>query len=376
MDEQTLKQVQELCRSAVSEAIKEQGLDEIDQKHVIFPEDFVGASEKEQLELKNKERFGALAKALINKDYLKISEVKTEIQKTADPNNVTTDADGGYLMPDSTAAEILRLIPTFGQARNYCDVGIFPRTTDTLNVPKQSTGFTVYYPGEQGSIPSSKLGLTVLQMQAKKAAALAVMTSELNNFAIVDFANYVISRAAEAFGIDEDSKVFGSGATTFTGLFYALNSFGKAATVSNIDSITYDSIMEAVYGVDQNYLNGAAWFGHRTVMEKVRGILDKQDRPLFYDANGATPATLAGFPFRLIENAPTSSASSGTPVLLLGNLRNSYIKDKKGMRMDVSTEATVDTSSLFQDDLMALRFIKHWSFHPGLVEKYSVIKLA
>ena len=134
--------------------------------------------------------------------------------------------------------------------------------------------------------------------------------------------------------------------------------------------------MEVVYDVDQNYLNGAAWFGHRTVMEKVRGILDKQDRPLFYDANGATPATLAGFPFRLIENAPTSSASSGTPVLLLGNLRNSYIKDKKGMRMDVSTEATVDASSLFQDDLMALRFIKHWSFHPGLVEKYSVIKLA
>ena len=366
-------EIQEIAKNAVASYVKDAGLDKIDQKHVIIPSADAGKSEQEQLALKQKERFGTLAKALVRKDYIKVSEVKTEM-KAADPNNMTTDADGGYLVPDQTAAEILRLISTYGQGRALCNVGTFPKSVDNLTIPKESTGMTVYYPGEQGSITSSKPALTYIQLAAKKAAALAVMSSELNDFASVDFANYLQYLAAKAFATDEDSKIFGTGTSTFTGLFYASNSFGKTSEVVSYDAITYEDIMELVYGIDPAKIAGASWIMNRLVMQQVRQIKDLQDRPLFIDANAAGLPTLAGYPVKLIENAPSSFAASSV-VAILGNLNNSFIKDKQGMKIDLSTDAYVDATSLFQYDLMALRFIRHWSFHPGNVENYGVLKV-
>lgn len=367
-------EIQEIAKNAVASYVKDAGLDKIDQKHVIIPSADAGKSETEQLALKQKERFGTLAKALVKKDYVTVNAVTNEI-KLADPNNMTTDAGGGYLVPDQTAAEIIRLISTYGQGRALCNVGTFPRSVDNLTIPKESTGMTVYYPGEQGSITSSKPALTYIQLAAKKAAALAVMTSELNDFASVDFANYLQYLAAKAFATDEDSQIFGTGTSTFTGLFYTSNSFGKVAEVASYDAITYGNIMELVYGLDSAKLAGASWIMNRLVMQQVRQIKDGMDRPLFIDANAGGLPTLAGYPVKLIENAPSTFAASAV-VAILGNLNHSFIKDKQGMKIDMSTEAYVDSSSLFQYDLMALRFIRHWAFHPGNVENYGVLKVA
>ncbi|MGV8131190.1 MAG: phage major capsid protein, partial [Candidatus Pacearchaeota archaeon] len=82
-------------------------------------------------------------------------------------------------------------------------------------------------------------------------------------------------------------------------------------------------------------------------------------------------------PVRLVEAAPTSATNAaGTPFILLGNFNNSMLKDKQGMRIDTSMDAYVDATSLFQYDLSALRFIRHWSFHPALTEAYAAISIS
>lgn len=371
MDEKievTQDQLKQLAVDAVASYVKESGMDKTDQKYIVIPD----ANEKEQLKLDKKERFGKMIKALVKKDYLTVQT----LTKAADPNNMTTDGDGGYLVPDETRAEIIGLIPTFGQARRYMTVGSFPLNRDNVNVPKRSTGVTVYYPGEQGSITSSKLALTVLTLSAKKAAALAVLTNELRDMAIVDFVNYINTRAAEAFATDEDSKVFGTGNTVFTGLFYKTQTFGKEVSVSAFDGVTYENLLEAVYGLDPAYLINAAWYCHRTQVQYLRGIKDNSDRPLFYEANAGGFPTLMGFPVRTIENGAPSSAATGEPFLLLGNLNNSYLYEKQMMRIDISSEAVVDSDSLFQEDMSAVRFIRHWGFNPGLVEGYAVLQVS
>ena len=210
------------AKNAVASYVTEQGLDKIDQKYIIVPEADAQKTINEQLATTKKERFGNLMKALWDKDYIKVREEK-EALKAADPNNMTTDGEGGYLVPDVVAAEILQLIPTFGQARQYVNVGTFPRSIDNWTIPKESDGFTIYYPGEATSITTSKLALTYITLAAKKAAALGVLTNELKDFASVDFVNYMQNMAARAFGQDEDSKVFGTVNTVFTGLFYTAN---------------------------------------------------------------------------------------------------------------------------------------------------------
>lgn len=376
--EEDVKQViQEFVSTAVAGAVKDMGLDKIDQKYLIVPaENANGMTEKEQLKQKKEEALGKMAKALWAKNFA-LAEQQNAIIKTADPNNMTTDADGAYLVPDETDADIIGLIPSYGQARSLVSVGNFPINRDNLVVPKRGDGVTVYYPGEAASITSSKLSLSTVTMVAKKAAAIAVLTDELKDFAIVDFVAYIKERAAEGFGKDEDSKIFGVGNTTFTGLFYPSNSYGDSIN-ADPDAITYDNIMDMLYAVDQKYLQGARFICHRTLVPSLRKIKDDVGNPLFVQPNSAANVqSLAGYPLTIIEQSTAKdSLVAGDPFLLLGNMKNSMIKDKKGMRIDQSTEAVVDSSSLFQLDLTALRFIRHWSFHSGLVEAYVALKKA
>jgi HK97 family phage major capsid protein len=368
MAEMTEDLVKQVALDAVNAFVKESGMDKIDQKFLVVPE----VDEKEHLKKTRDEKVAAMLKAIVAKDYVKISQIKA-----ADPNNVTTDADGGYLMPDETQAEILQVIPTYAQARQFVNVGRFPLTRDNITIPKESTGMTVYYPGEQGSITSSKLALTYITLAAKKAAGIAVLTNELRDFGAVDFVAYIKNMAARAFGQDEDAKVFGVGNTTFTGLFYGSNAYGKTSSVASATGITYSDLLAVPYGLDQNYITGAQWFMHRTMVEQVRLLKDDIKRPIFVESNASGLPTLLGYPVRMIEAAPTATgAVSGNAVILFGNLNNSMLKDKLDMRVDLSTDAVVDSTSLFQSDLSALRFVRHWTFHPGLVEKYGAVKLS
>jgi HK97 family phage major capsid protein len=296
--------------------------------------------------------------------------------KAADPNNITTTTEGGYLVPDQTAAEIIGLIPTFGQLRPLVDVGRFPMNISSLKVPKRGTGLTVYYPGENGSITSTKLTLDLITLVSKKAAGLAVLTDELKAFAIVDFVNYIKERAAEGFGLDEDTQGMGVGNSTFTGLFYGSNAYGYTDT-SDFTDITYEQLLEMIYGLDQKYLVNGKWLAHRTVVSALRKIKDNDNKPLLVEANAGGLPTMMGYPVVTAEKAPAlTSLVSGNAGLILGNFKNSMIKDRQGMRIDMSTEAVVDATSMFQNDLTAIRFIREWSFHPGLVEGYAALKKA
>lgn len=365
LTEDLIKQVAE---TAVQTYVKESGMDKTDQKYLVTPD----ADEKETLEKTKKERFQQLAKAILQKDIVKINT----ITKAADPNNMTVDADGGYLVPDETAAEIMQLIPTFGQARQLVDVGVFPRNRDIYKIPKDATTINVYYPGENGAITLSKAAITDIEMVAKKAVAGVALTNELKEYAIVDFVNYLKNKAAEAFAKDEDSKVFGTSNSVFTGLFYATQTFGQEVT-ANVSALTYDNLLAMIYGIDSNYLQNAVWVGHRTLLQTLRGLKDLNGQPILVEANAAGLPTLLGLPFKMVEAAPPATvAGLGQPYLLLGNLKNSFLKSKSDVVIDLSTEATMSGTSAFENDLTFVRFKKTWSFHPGLIESYAVAQTA
>lgn len=376
----TAEQLTELlantAKDAVSAYVKEAGLDRVDQKHVVIPSSDAGKDEKEQLKLKQEERFGLMAKAIWKKDYITVNTMNEQI-KAADPNNITTTTEGGYLVPEATSAEIIGLIPTFGQLRPLVDVGRFPMNISSLKVPKRGTGLTVYYPGEEGAITTTKLTLDLITLASKKAAAMAVLTDELKAFAIVDFVNYIKERAAEAFAMDEDTQGMGVSNTYFTGLFYGSNAYGYSDTSDFGADLNYDQILDMVYSLDQKYLTNAKWLCHRSVVAALRKIKDLDNKPLLVEANAGSLPTMLGYPVVTAEKAPAVTALvSGNAGLLLGNFKNSMIKDRQGMRIDMSTEAVVDATSMFQNDLTAIRFIREWSFHPGLVEGYAALKKA
>ena len=63
---------------------------------------------------------------------------------------VGTDTAGGFSVPTPLAAEIIRLIEEYGVFRQFSRN--MPMSAMTLDVPKRTTGLTIYYPGEGNAI--------------------------------------------------------------------------------------------------------------------------------------------------------------------------------------------------------------------------------
>lgn len=297
--------------------------------------------------------------------------------KAADPVLVSAnDDDGGYLVPAVTQDRILELIPTFAQARKYMTV--MPVPGNVIHVPKEGTLPTwTWGISENASITSSKPTFGAYTMTPSKGGAIVVLSNEMMRDANVNVGNYIINKIAQAKGTGEDSQFFNGSGSPFTGVFAASNTFGNTVTLSGAPStLTYQKLLDCVYGVDQNYLNGASWFFHRTLMSIVKGLVDSQNRPIFEPAIGGQPATLLGYPIVLVENAPTSATSSSKPVMILGNLESSIIGDIMGMETKILTEATIDGTSLAQYDLIGIRVLARASFTSGHTNRYSMIRQA
>ena len=285
-------------------------------------------------------------------------------------------ADGGYLVPAITRAEIIRLIPTFGQARGL--VRVLPMgKAATLNIPSKLTGPTPAAVSEGAQISSSKPTLTVIQLVAKKFGEIVVLSNELIDDANVDIQNYIIELLAETLGTLEDAQVFAGTGSLFTGIFNASSTYGNQIFKATAAGITYDDIIDCTYGVDQRYLRNAKWLMHRTVMGTVRKLTDSDGNPIFYPAAGGQPAMLNGYPIEMIENAPDAdTVTASMPLLVLGNTQKySLFADKKQVSIKLSDEASVGGTSLFEYDLAAIRVLERIAFNIGSPLAYSAIKI-
>lgn len=299
------------------------------------------------------------------------------IHKAADPQNEGTDADGKYLVPAITQPRILELIPTFGQARQFMNA--FPMSGNETNIPKELTNPTAYWVNENAQITDSKAQLGVITMTPKKLAALVTLTNEILQDANVNFGQYIIKKIAQAFGTAEDSQFFAGTGSPMNGVFKSTNTFGgvEETPTSNVNSLIYQNFLNCMANVDQNYLMNAAWYLHRSIMPYVWGMEDTTGRLVFQPATGNLPATLLGIPVVWVESAPTATtanATAGTPFILLGDLNNSFIGDVLGMSVSFADQATVDGTSLFENDLTGIRVVKRVAFSAGLTAKYSIIK--
>jgi HK97 family phage major capsid protein len=302
---------------------------------------------------------------------------KEFIQKALDPQDEGTAADGGYLTPTITAAEILRLQEEYGQGRRYFrkyPMGKAP----VIRFPKKLTGATVTRVGENTAIPDTKVTLTYADLTASKVAAIVAITSELEEDAIVDIGAYVNEQLAESFAEEEDGQIWAGTGSPHTGAFNTSSTYGlNSLTVANSASIVYDDLVSCAMGLKSWYLRNAAWYMHRSVAADLMKIKDNNGLPILINAGDPMRATMFGYPVRLIESAPNSStATSGMPLILLGDMNKAGIFGlKRDYTMTVLTEATVDGVNLAENDLIGIRVTKRDAFTLTQPLAISAIKI-
>ena len=98
-----------------------------------------------------------------------------------------TDSQGGYLTPSPLSAAIVDVRELYGVARRICKV--VPMASDALNIPKRSSGLTVYYPGEASAITESDKVWATIDLAAVKRSTLTKISNELIADAVINVAD-------------------------------------------------------------------------------------------------------------------------------------------------------------------------------------------
>lgn len=277
--------------------------------------------------------FGALFGNRAAQNYCKdngIAIVRGE-EERAQTEGVNTA--GGYLVPHQFEATMIDLRESFGVFR--ANARVIPMISDTLSVPRRTGGLTTYRIGENTAITESQKSWNRVELTAGKVGVLAKYSSEVNEDAIIDFAENLAAEIAYAFSVTEDTDGFnGTGVLAnggITGIMVKIDDGTHTASiVTQGTGTTWGAIVlgdfNDVVGLLPTFATaGAAWYASQAFFG---GVMQK----LMYAAggntvdniSGGTGLSFLGFPVRISQSLPTATATA-TIQCLFGDLRQAAI---------------------------------------------------
>jgi HK97 family phage major capsid protein len=309
--------------------------------------------------------FGQLAK-MVGRNDRKAHQWLVENGYYTKGQNETTDADGGFLVPQILAREVIFLRDQYGVMRQ--NARVMGMSSDNLNVPKNTASTTAYWPAENTNITASQVTFANVQILAKKLAILTQVSSELQEDSIVDVGATLAQDMAYVMAYNEDLATFlGDGTSTYGGItgvvpaIAAVNGGANAGWIYTGADVTGD--WNATTLADLRKLTAAipqyadrpgecAFYMNRAFFQQVVcNDLDALSGNGFFDltaAPGPNP-TLFGYPViytQVLSQDPTPAAD--TPLALFGNMSTGAIMgSRRDLRIQVSDQAGFISDSLF-----------------------------
>jgi HK97 family phage major capsid protein len=279
--------------------------------------------------------------------------------------NEATDADGGYLVPQILAREVIFLRDKFGVMRQ--NARVMGMSSDNLNVPKNSASTTAYWPAENTNITASQITFTNVQVLAKKLAILTQVSSELNEDSIVDVGAALAEDMAYVMAYNEDLATFlGDGTSTYGGITGAVNAiagvngganagwiYTAADVTGDWNDVTLEDLRKLTSAIPEyaDTADAKFYMNRAFYQQVVCNLLDALGGNGFFDltaAPGPNP-TLFGYPVvytQVLSKDPTPAAD--TALALFGNFKTgSIMGSRRDLRIQVSDQAGFISDSLY-----------------------------
>lgn len=268
---------------------------------------------------------------------------------------------GGYLVPDEMAAGIIDLREQYGVFRR--EARVVSMSGDSLYINRRVSGLTAYWVGEGTAITDSSKVFDQVQLVAKKLGALTYWSSEVNEDALINWADDLSREMAYAFALKEDQCGFiGDGTSTYGGIFGAATKINdgnhaasiKGAATGNVSFETLDlSDFNAVVGALPQFAGlNAKWY------ISMPGYANSMQR-LEYAGGGNTTANIAGgtgmtflgYPVVISQVLNTTLGSDASAIkCLFGDLRMAAtLADRRGISVAMSDQVR------FTQDQMAIK---------------------
>jgi HK97 family phage major capsid protein len=256
--------------------------------------------------------------------------------------SVGTDPDGGYVVnPDLSGRIVMKVFET-SPMRAYASVQVI--SSDALeglfDLNEASSGWV----GETDSRPETNTPqLGKWRIPAHELYAKPKATQKLLDDASINMEAWLASKVAEKFARDEaNAFVVGNGSNKPRGFL----TYGSGTTLpGTIEQFPTgasgalaaapsggDALINALYGLKQQYRNNATWFMNRATLTLVRKAKDSDGAYLWSPGIAAgQPATLLGYPVASFEDMPDPASNSLS--IAVGDMREAYqIVDRLGIR--------------------------------------------
>ncbi len=282
--------------------------------------------------------------------------------------SATSPADGGYLVPEVYASEIIELLYP---ATVIYELGArrLGMANGNLNLPKIKTGSRAMFTGEQRSIPKTAPKFGNLKLSAKKLTALIPMSNDL--LRSTNFDNDVIVgqdvTKQMALGIDWGA-LLGTG-----GEFQPLGILRNKG-VLNIDVTTLDAeyakdgVLTAAFPnymvasvLKNNVFADGLGFVFNTSVEQFFKSLRDQVGGFIFAEEMSKSGTLVGYPYRTTNLLETTG---GKTSIIFGNWNDLVIGEQGALEIETSREGswTDDAGNIisaFENDQTLIRAINH-----------------
>jgi len=289
--------------------------------------------------------------------------------------NEGSGSAGGYAVPTIISDQFVYLREQASIMRQ--DARKYTMSSNALNVPVISGSVTAVWGAENTAITASDLTVASVALSAKKLTALSIMSSELNEDAVVNFASILAMDMANKLGHEEDRVCFNgtgiSGDGGITGLCQYI--FGLSATKANIASLvtapsftaTTSNLTLAIWqslvaklpvyaqANAKFYMHKQIFFNY--VADKLISLSGNNYSALAMGA-GLQP-TLFGYPVQFVQDMPSAltTASTSVPIAVLADLSKAVaFGDRRELSIATSTER------YFDQDSIAVRAIERVGF--------------
>jgi HK97 family phage major capsid protein len=256
-----------------------------------------------------------------------------------------SDADGGYLVPDETEAEIGRLLSAASPIRSIA--GVRQVTAAVYKKPFAITGPQTGWVGETAARPETTAPtLAEMQFPAMELYAMPAATQTLLDDSAVSIDQWIAEEVQAAFAEQEGTAfVTGDGSNKPRGFLdytkvadgsWSWGNLGYVATGAAgafAASDSSDVLIDLVYSLKAGYRQNANWVMNRKTQAEVRKLKDADGNYLWQPAATADGrASLIGFPVTEAEDMPDIGGDAYA--IAFGDFRRGYlIVDRLGVRI-------------------------------------------
>jgi HK97 family phage major capsid protein len=259
--------------------------------------------------------------------------------------SISSNPDGGYLVPQETEAEIGRLLSKASPMRQIADVRQV--SSSIYKKPFATAGAAAGWVGETAARPQTNSPtLAELQFPAMELYAMPAATQALLDDSAVNLDEW-IAREVETVFAEQESEAFitGNGTNKPKGFMDYTKVANSAWTWGNTGYIATgvaggfaasnpsDKLVDVIYSVRAGYRQNGRWVLNRSTQAAIRKFKDAQGNYLWQPAATADGnASLLSFP--VVESEYMPDIATDAHAIAFGDFKRGYlIVDRVGVRM-------------------------------------------